>query len=105
MQKTAATPDASMTAGPGRYAVVGSRRGYREAARLITGKKRAEPEKLVTWLQELRQELAIPGLKAYGITRDHFDELIANATHASSMKGNPVELTRYELREILEAAL
>lgn len=78
---------------------------YREAARLITGKKRAEPDDLIEWLKQLQQTLEIPGLGAYGITRDQFSELITNASRASSMKGNPIELTETELSTLLSRSL
>jgi alcohol dehydrogenase class IV len=78
---------------------------YREAARLIVGRKRAEPEDLIEWLKQLQQTLAIPGLGTYGITRDHFPELITNASRASSMKGNPIELTESELSTLLSHSL
>lgn len=78
---------------------------YREASRLITGKKRAEPDDLIEWLTQLQQTLAIPGLNAYGLDRDHFPELIQNASRASSMKGNPIELTESELSTLLTRSL
>lgn len=78
---------------------------YREAARLITGRKRAEPDDLVAWLRKMQQTLAIPGLKTYGLDRDHFPELIANASRASSMKGNPIGLTESELSTLLTRSL
>lgn len=44
----------------------------------------------------------IPGLSNFGITEDHFPDLIARAKKASSMKGNPVDLTDEELTGILQ---
>jgi len=78
---------------------------YREAARLITGKKRAEPEDLTDWVKNLQETFSIPGLGTYGINRDHFPELIGNASRASSMKGNPIELTETEMSTLLSRSL
>ena len=58
-----------------------------------------------TWLRELAADLQIPGLATYGITEDDFPAIIDKAKCASSMKANPVDLTDYELAEILRAAL
>ena len=78
---------------------------YEEAARLITGRKRAKAEDLIEWLKTLSQTIGIPGLGTYGITRDHFDELIAQASQASSMKGNPISLKGTELSTLLGRSL
>jgi alcohol dehydrogenase class IV len=54
------------------------------------------------WLKQLSQNLRIPRLSSYGIKPAHLPEIIEKASAASSMKANPIELTRDELREILE---
>jgi alcohol dehydrogenase class IV len=51
---------------------------------------------------ELHDSFDIPGLSNFGITEDHFPDLIARAKKASSMKGTPVDLTDQELTEILQ---
>ncbi|MEZ5277811.1 MAG: iron-containing alcohol dehydrogenase [Opitutaceae bacterium] len=78
---------------------------YEQAARLITGRKRAKAEDLVEWLKTLTQAIGIRGLGAYGVTRDHFHELIAQASRASSMKGNPLQLKETELSTLLGRSL
>jgi alcohol dehydrogenase class IV len=77
---------------------------YDEIGRLLTGHPRAEAQDGVTWLFDLREELIVPGLGAYGISRLDFDSLIQDARQASSMKGNPIVLSEDEMREILEKA-
>lgn len=59
----------------------------------------------VTWVQELCEHLGLPGLRRYGLTEEMFPEAVTKAKRASSMKGNPIELTEAELTEILAAAI
>jgi len=60
------------------------------------------PEKAIIWLEDLCRELQIPSLSDCGIQKGDFPGLVDKARQASSMKGNPVELTEGELRGILE---
>lgn len=46
----------------------------------------------------------LPGLAALGVTEDQHAAIAKAALSASSMKGNPVELSELHLREILERA-
>lgn len=78
---------------------------FDEAAQLLTGRPDARAADGAAWLHDLGAALAVPGLAAFGLSRDHFPELIAKAQVASSMKGNPVALTEDELLEIVERAL
>ena len=59
----------------------------------------------MAWLYDFCVALVVPRLATFGLTPDHFPELIAKAQVASSMKGNPVPLTEDELLEIVEKAL
>lgn len=56
-------------------------------------------------LARLARDLGVPPLREYGIREEDFDGLIEKAIASSSMKGNPVALTRDELRGALHAAL
>ena len=78
---------------------------YDEVARLITGVASASADDGVHWVSELVRDLRIPGLSAYGISKQHIDELVAKAAQASSMMANPIQLTSQELAAVLEAAL
>lgn len=78
---------------------------YAEIARIVTGEAQASAEDGVRWVADLAQELKIPGLSAYGIAVSALDEIAGKAAQASSMKGNPIELTHAELVAILRAAL
>jgi len=59
----------------------------------------------IEWIHELCNALDVAPLFEFGITEAHFPEMIAGAKRASSMKGNPVELTDEELVEILRKAV
>lgn len=81
------------------------RRRFAGIARWLTSDPAAEPEDAITWLAATRDELAVPGLASYGLTEAHADEVVAKAARASSMQGNPVELSLEELTVIFLAAL
>jgi alcohol dehydrogenase class IV len=78
---------------------------FRELGTLLTGNSSAGPDEGIQWLRNLCTSLEIPPLAAYGITGAEIPEIITQARKASSMKGNPVELTDVELAKILELAL
>ncbi|QGY41594.1 iron-containing alcohol dehydrogenase [Pseudodesulfovibrio cashew] len=78
---------------------------YNEIAVILSGDVTASAEDGADWVGELCHELEIPSLSAMGVTPDHFDQLAAKAESASSMRGNPVALSREELTGILEAAI
>ena len=75
-----------------------------ELAVLLTGSVDAEPEDVAGWLGELTAELQIPGLAACGLADADTAEVVAAAQRASSMRGNPVELTDDEVAEVLDRA-
>jgi alcohol dehydrogenase class IV len=56
-------------------------------------------------VRQLVADLGIPGLGHYGLKREHTAGLVEKASHASSMKANPLVLTPDELAGILERAL
>ncbi len=78
---------------------------FREVARILTGNPAASAEDGIAWLYELRDELKIPPLGAYGVKPEAIPEIVARARQANSMKGNPILLTDTELSQIVEAAL
>ena len=80
-------------------------RRYDEVARLVTGDASAKADDGVRWVDELVRELQIPRLSAYGVSEQHVGELAEKAAKASSMKANPIVLTKEELAEILRAAI
>jgi alcohol dehydrogenase class IV len=78
---------------------------FDEVARLLTGSPAATAEAGIQWVQALVRDLAIPPLRRYGITQDQIADVVAKAQNASSMKGNPLQLTPAELTDILRASL
>jgi alcohol dehydrogenase class IV len=77
---------------------------YAVAARAVTGDSRASVERLVEWLQQLRSDLRIPVLGAYGVGERDAEGLVAAAARASSMKANPIALEPHEMHEVLASA-
>ena len=75
---------------------------YLEISRVVTENPEASIKDLTQWLDHLREALNIPGLRAYGVGAKDYDSLIEKSAAASSMKANPLTLTKDELREILE---
>jgi alcohol dehydrogenase class IV len=78
---------------------------YAEAARLLTGRSAATADEGVAWVEDLRQALEIPPLRAYGLAADAVADVVAKAARANSMKSNPIGLTAPELTEVLMGAL
>jgi alcohol dehydrogenase class IV len=78
---------------------------YADAATLVTGDAHASADEGALWVETLCESLDIPALARYGMTVADFDTVVDKARAASSMKGNPIELTGEELRGILEGAL
>jgi len=80
-------------------------RRYEEMARLLTGSATATAEPGIEWVRKLVADLGIPSLGHYGLKPEHTAELVEKASQASSMKANPIVLTRDELAGILQRAL
>jgi alcohol dehydrogenase class IV len=78
---------------------------YSEVARILTGRADAAPEEGAEWVGALVEVLAIPRLATHGLTGADLETVVAGSRKASSMRGNPIELTDDELHLILEDAL
>lgn len=78
---------------------------YDEAARILTGRPGARAEDAAAWLRDLVAELRVPALSRYGVSVADVPAVVAQARHASSMQGNPIELTEDELSIALTAAI
>ncbi len=77
---------------------------YRQIATWLTGDPNARAEDGALWLRQLVEDLALPPLRTYGLAPDDFPTIASQASKASSMKGNPIELSESELISILTAA-
>ncbi len=73
-----------------------------EFARMVGG---VSAEDGIDWLEHLCRDLQVPPLSSLGVTEADFPAIVEKSKNASSMKGNPVELTEAELTQILRAAL
>lgn len=78
---------------------------YQQVAAMLTGESSATIEAGVDWVRRLVADLGIPGLGAYGLRPEHAEDIVAKSAAASSMKGNPIQLTPEELSSALTAAL
>jgi alcohol dehydrogenase class IV len=78
---------------------------YEEVARRLTGRNTAGAEEGVVWVREMARVLGVPGLSRYGIGEEAVACLVEQAAQASSMRGNPVELSATDLEWIIRAAL
>ena len=65
----------------------------------------ASVQDAMDWISETSRIFDIPGLSAYGLREEDFEEIVAKSSVSSSMKGNPIELNAHELTAILRAAL
>jgi alcohol dehydrogenase class IV len=82
-----------------------SLRRYDEIARILTGDDSATAQDGVQWTSQLVNDLKIPGLSSYGMSKKQFSEAVEKTMKASSFKGNPIPLNELELKDILEKAL
>jgi alcohol dehydrogenase class IV len=78
---------------------------FDEVARILTGRSTARACDAVTWIQELCRVFGLPGLHHYGLSENDFPAVAAKARNASSMKGNPIELSDDDLINILRQAI
>ena len=78
---------------------------YHEIARNLTGSENSKADDGVAWVKELCESLRVPSLASYGISSKDFPELTESAAKASSTRGNPIQLTRDEMEQILAQAL
>lgn len=78
---------------------------YDQTARLLLDDDSATAPDGIEWLRQTCRDLEIPTLGAYGITAEHFPQIVQQASQASSMRGNPIPLTADELSAVLERAV
>jgi len=78
---------------------------FDEIGRILTGNPATVGEDGVAWLMDLCEAMEVPSLGSHGLTHADFPALIEKAIVSSSMKGNPVQLTKAEMTEILKRAM
>jgi alcohol dehydrogenase class IV len=82
-----------------------ARARYREIAEIVTGRHGAGADEGVAWMRDLCQKLEVRGLGHYGLSTGEVPALVAKAKAASSMRGNPVQLSDEELGDVAMRAL
>ncbi len=78
---------------------------YDEVAQILTGKPTARAGDGIAWIQELCTVLKVAPLAEFGLQESDFPAVVEKAKNASSMKGNPIDLTDAELTEILAKSM
>jgi alcohol dehydrogenase class IV len=78
---------------------------YSEVACLLTGDENAPADAAADWVRKICESLNIQPLKGFGLDPDDLPAIVEQSQKASSMKGNPVNLTDEELLSILTKAL
>jgi len=73
-------------------------------AHIVTGNPKASMDEGAAWLQRLVEDFNIPKLDDYGMIDAQIAPLIEKSMNSSSMKGNPIQLTEAEIRDILDLA-
>ncbi len=86
------------------HAYAASLRKYELAARLVCGREDARTEDLAAWVADTCRALRVPTLAAHGLTREMWPEVVRKSATTSSMKGNPLTLTKDELTAMLACA-
>jgi alcohol dehydrogenase class IV len=78
---------------------------YEHVARLLTGRANSTADAGIDWVRDTCRDLGILPRAAYGMSKQDVPTLIAEASQASSMKGNPLVLSPEELQEVLLRSL
>lgn len=78
---------------------------YATIAQIITQRSDATAGELAGWIRQLTEDLRIAPLREYDIREEHFEEIISASQQASSMKGNPIPLSKLELQNVLSLAI
>ncbi len=81
---------------------------YATIGRTLTGEmetsEAAAADAGIRFVGQLAEQLDVPPLRSFGLTSDRFTEMVQLAEKSSSIRYNPVKLSRGALREILELA-
>ncbi len=74
---------------------------YQEVATILTGSRNARLSDALDWINALCEDMPVSGLEVFGVTANDIPDIVEKAKQASSMKGNPIQLTDDELTGIL----
>jgi alcohol dehydrogenase class IV len=81
------------------------RERFLDASRLLSGREDATLEDGLRVLERMASEAAAPPLSRWGMTESDIPAVREAALRASSMKGNPIDLSPDEVDAILREAL
>ncbi|MEH0665757.1 iron-containing alcohol dehydrogenase [Vibrio scophthalmi] len=74
---------------------------FTKVAQLLTGRVNAHREDAILWVNMMLEKLNIPELSQFGVCSTAFDVVAADALKSTSIKGNPLPLTKERLMAIL----
>ena len=77
---------------------------YKNIAKILTANPQSQISDGIEWINKLCDLLKVTPLSRLGLDNTVYSELIEKAKRASSMKGNPIELTDDELLAIISKA-
>ena len=75
---------------------------YEAIAKILLEHPSATAKDGVQWVRNFCNHAKIPSLSAYGLSEVNFDDILEKAMKSSSMKGNPITLSKTELCNILQ---
>lgn len=78
---------------------------FNEIAQMVTHTPEAKASDALDWVKSLCRDLKTPGLIDMGVTEKDIPIIVQKAQNASSMKGNPLPLTKKELEIILSDSM
>ncbi len=78
---------------------------YEEIAKILTGDNAAGTRDGLEWVISICELLKVLTLSEFGLKEEDIPTIVEKSQQASSMKGNPIQLTDEELTEILKKAL
>lgn len=76
-----------------------------DVAALVTENPQAKASYAIAWFSSLVSELPLKRLGELGLDTSQIEAAAKKSATSSSMQGNPITLTKYELIEILEEAI
>jgi len=82
-----------------------SLRRYAEIGRLLTGSQSAGAEEAMAYVEALCAALHVPSLATFGVQRSQLPVILEKSAVSSSMKANPIALTRDEMEAIVLGAI
>jgi len=78
---------------------------FNEIGQILTNNNSAKADDGLIWINSLCEILKVPSLSEFGLKKEDIPAVVEKSKNASSMKGNPIELTDEELMEILMRAI